>query len=102
MISSKSCLSVLAGREWDVGAGRAKPRCHHTPALLCPHLWLCLFSLSGMVEGKDCPGADGFAVCRGTLGCYTSAPMSSVCCGLILAVPRSSSGSKCRHGGDPV
>lgn len=46
MISSKSCLSVLAGREWDVGAGRAKPRCHHT--LLQPfsaHVSGCVFSV---------------------------------------------------------
>lgn len=46
MISSKSCLSVLAGREWDVGAGRAKPRCHHT--LLRPfsaHVSGCVFSV---------------------------------------------------------
>lgn len=73
MISSKSCFSVLAGREWHVGASRAKlvPP-HLAPALPCPCLWLCLLSLSGMVERKGCLAMGGFAGCRGTLGCHTT------------------------------
>lgn len=73
MISSKSCFSVLAGREWDVGAGRAKLRCHRTwlqpfpaPVSGC----VCSVPLDRWREGLS--GCRWLCGCRGSLGCYTT------------------------------
>lgn len=64
MISSKSCFSVLAGREWDVRAGGAKLWCHHT--------WLQPFPAhvsSLAVPSRFVWNGGGTGLCRGRWVC---------------------------------